>query len=152
MDWDGTCVPHRFPEQPREWLPGAVAALRKLSSVGEVVIFSCRVARFQFGSELVLRNPAQVQAERQYIRSMLDMEGLRDITIWLKDYKPPAVAYVDDRAVHYNGRPGAWDALVPKLLIMAGLEPFPSEEDEFKQRVKAMMDENKDILDKLEGR
>jgi hypothetical protein len=123
VDWDGTCVPHRFPEQPREWLPGAVAALRKLSSVGEVVIFSCRVARFQFGNEQTLRNPAQVQVERNYIRSMLDAEGLWDITLWLKDYKPPAVAYVDDKAVHYNGRPGAWDALVPKLLIMAGLEP-----------------------------
>jgi hypothetical protein len=59
---------------------------------------------------------------------MLDAEGLWDITLWLKDYKPPAVAYVDDKAVHYNGRPGAWDALVPKLLIMAGLEPvFPDE-------------------------
>lgn len=129
VDWDDTCVPNRFPDQPREWLPGAVWALSTLSMFVEVVVFSCRVAPYEFGDEATLRSPAKVTEEINYIRSMLDSQGLNTITVWTKNYKPPAFAYVDDKGVHYNGRKGAWAALVPKLLIMAGLDPVYHDEE-----------------------
>lgn len=120
IDWDATCVEGKWPEMGN-WLPGAVEALRELVKHGEVVIHSCRVAPYEFQAEQVRRDPAKVAEEINGIRRMLDAEGLHEVVIWTRDYKPPAVSYVDDRARRYNGRTNAWKKLVPVLLTDAGL-------------------------------
>ncbi len=103
VDWDGTCVENDFPDFG-DWLPGAVDALRELDSLGlEVVIFSCRVAPMEFGAEMFWREPEAVKAEVDGIHRMLDAEGLGHLEVWTRPYKPPAIAYVDDRAVPYRG-------------------------------------------------
>lgn len=123
VDWDGTLVEHMWPGEG-DWLPGAVDALHELVTMYRVVIFSCRVAAYEFGRENVLRPPAVTQREINYIRRMLDEAGLPQVEIWTRPFKLPAVAYVDDRAVHFKGR---WERLMPKLRAMAGAEAYPED-------------------------
>lgn len=125
VDWDGTCVEGVWPKEG-DWMPGAVDALRYLSTFCRLVVFSCRTAPVQpfpghTGEAGEARDPAEVQREINYIRRMLDEAGLMAVEIHdhTKPYKPGAVAYVDDKAVHYNGRKNAWTRLVPKLAILA---------------------------------
>lgn len=121
LDFDGTLRDNIWPSFG-EWQPGAVAVMRKLAEYGEVVVHTCRVAPFD-ADELTPRTPAVIAQEVQEIRNRLDAEGLHSVKVWTKPYKPSAVAYVDDKAVHYNGRKGAWNALLPKLLFMGGIDP-----------------------------
>jgi hypothetical protein len=129
IDWDDTCVENAYPANNGAWKPGAVAGLRELSKHGEVVIWTCRIAGWtpDEGSRLPA---AQVAFEIESIRARLREQGLDGVEVWTKEYKPPAVAYVDDKAVHYNGRKGAWKALVPKLLLLAGKDPSHLYEEE----------------------
>lgn len=122
VDWDGTCVTQAWPAKSYEWQPGAVEALRKLSGFAQVVIHTSRIAPMEWLMEEVPRNPAEVQLEINYIRQMLDDAGLEQVEIWTKPWKPGAAAYVDDKAVHYTGRKGAWDDLTDKLAAMVGRE------------------------------
>lgn len=121
IDWDGTCVSDSWPKMGK-WQPGAIEALRELSGFARVLIHTCRIAPADYGT-FAPRDPLAVDREIAAIRSMLNAAGLDAVEIWTKPYKPPAVAYVDNRAVHYNGRKGAWAALVPKLKILAGVDP-----------------------------
>lgn len=100
VDWDGTCVPSAWPERPKRWLPGAKAALRHFLSLGyDVKIHTVRThsSAFDFSGP----NPDR-EADLAYIREMLDTAGLRGVDIVLDD-KPPAVFYIDDRAVRFDG-------------------------------------------------
>lgn len=115
VDWDGTCVPLAWPEKPLEWLPGAFEALHALVSEYRVVIHTSRIAPVWPGNESP-RDPAEVQAEVNYIREMLDDAGLSVVEVWQKPWKPPAAAFIDDRAIHYRGRPNSWRNLVGKLV------------------------------------
>ena len=109
IDWDGTLVPSAWPEQPREWLPGAKRALKALDDLDyEIVIYSCRIAPFAFPSapsseDDVLRDPEETAREIRYIQSMLDSIGLGHVEIWTRAYKPPAILYIDDRAHQFDG-------------------------------------------------
>lgn len=104
VDWDGVCVKNDWPNRPTAWLPGAKRALRALDELGyEIVIFSCRVAPVQYGTDDVPRDPEETAAEIRYIQRMLDRAGLGHVEIWTRPYKPPAVAYIDDRAVAFTG-------------------------------------------------
>lgn len=122
IDWDGTCVEECWPANDGAWQPGAVAALRELSKHGQVVVHTSRIAPRQV-DELTYRSAADVAHEIESIRFRLREQGLDAVTVWTNPWKPRAVAYVDDRGVKYNGRKGAWDALVPKLLLLAGIDP-----------------------------
>lgn len=108
VDWDGTCVPSAWPEQPDTWLPGAKKALRALQELGyEIVIYSCRVAPWDFPSasdpdDDVPRNVDETSNEVAYIEQMLDDAGI-EAEVWMRNYKPPAVLYIDDRAHHFDG-------------------------------------------------
>lgn len=110
VDWDGTCVEQVYPEEG-DWLPGAVEALRVLDRHGTVVIHSVRVAPVapftstngipKPGEETPI--PEQSKQEVAYIQRMLDSVGLGHIEIWQRPYKPPAVCYIDDRAIKFDG-------------------------------------------------
>lgn len=95
VDWDGTCVEHQFSEMG-DWLPGAVEALRKLSSRADVIVHSCRV---QF------EGPAPV-------RAALDSVGLQRVKIWEGQGKPIAFLYVDDRGFTFRD----WVTDLPAVL------------------------------------
>lgn len=108
IDWDGTCVEHAYPAMG-DWLPGAVEALQHLDDEGwNIVIFSCRVAPLKPDE----RTPSDFEAEVNQIKQMLSDVGLRHVEVWLRNYKPPASFYVDDRAVHFGGD---WDAVVVEI-------------------------------------
>lgn len=111
VDWDGTCVPFAWPDRPGEWLPGAVEALKRLDEVFEVVIHSCRVAAVEFDTDDVPRDPEIVAAEIAYIKAMLESIGLDHVEVWTRPYKPPAVAYVDDRAINFS----EWERVIQKV-------------------------------------
>jgi len=98
-------------------MPGAVEALRELTKIATVIVFTSRIAVGPEGP-YPQRTPGEVQAEINFIREMLDSEGFQHVEIWTKPWKPGANAYVDDKAVHYSGRKHAWEHLVDKLSAM----------------------------------
>lgn len=101
IDWDDTLVENKWPDQG-EWLPGAVEALRELSELGEVVIYTCRTAGVDT-DEITERDVQAVATEVQRMRQMLYDQDLDDVEIWMKPYKPPALVYVDDKGLPYYG-------------------------------------------------
>lgn len=108
VDWDGVCVPERYPDRPRKWLPGAPAALAAFLAKGcDVKIHSCRT--HSMARDFNGPNPDQ-QGEVIYIRKMLDSAGLHRVGIVLDD-KPPADLYIDDRAVRFEN----WEAILREL-------------------------------------
>lgn len=119
VDWDGTCVPSAWPEQPREWMPGAVEALKEFTSYAHVVIWTARINDWDPWSMQDL-DPAHVRDEMQYIRSMLDEAGLTDVEIWTHRGKPTASVYIDDKAERYHQRPGSWRAMRQKVAMRCG--------------------------------
>lgn len=122
IDWDGTLVTNTWPAQSKVWQPGAIEALRKLTTFARVVVHTSRVAPMHWPDEVTPKDPGAVQAEINYIRQMLDDAGFPDVEIWTKPWKLGANAYVDDKGVHYTGHPKAWDHLVDKLAAMCGRE------------------------------
>ena len=131
LDWDGTLVPARWPEQPNEWMPGAVEAMKALSEHARLMVFSARTNPYDPWTSR--RRPEhEIQGEINYIRSMLDSAGLPQVGIWTREGKPSGFVYVDDRAVFYPGRPGSWPRLVPQILLRLGEEApmFPAFDQE----------------------
>lgn len=117
IDFDGTMVTNAWPEVG-EWQPGAVDALKAILKFANIVVHTCRIAPME--PDGYTPRPAYlVEAEKQKIREKLDAAGLRTIQIHDKPYKPSAAAYVDDKAVKYNGRKGAWGAMVMRLAAIA---------------------------------
>ena len=115
VDWDGTLVEGKWPEHG-DWHEGAVEFLRIFQEKYHVVISTCRTNIIHPSGDL--RDPGSVFFEKQQIRNKLDAEGLTSVELWdyeLKPYKPYAIAYIDDRAVKYPGRPGSWKALVERI-------------------------------------
>ncbi len=121
IDWDGTCVTSEWPYKSTTWMPGAVEALTELSKHARIVIHTARISPM-WTDEVTQRKPADVQAEINYIRDMLDSAGLTGIRIHTDPWKPGADAYVDDKAVHYAGRSTSWGNVTEKLLTMLGVD------------------------------
>lgn len=83
VDWDDTLV------NETGWMAGAVDFLKTLQKRGfKVVIFSCRTSYLKGATE---------------IRERLREAGLKDVELHTEPGKPLAVAYVDDRGIHFNG-------------------------------------------------
>jgi hypothetical protein len=76
--------------------PGSVAAVRRLYDHGyNLVVCSCRASA-----------PKQREDIRAYVRKHYG------IIVTVSDTKPPAVVYIDDRAVEYRGD---WDEVLEKV-------------------------------------
>jgi len=128
LDWDGTLVPARWPEQPTEWMPGAVLAMNAMHNAGlKLVVHSARMNPYDpwTGQKL---DPGKVAREGQYIRAMLDRQGLTYVDIWDRAGKPSGSAYVDDKGYRYTGSKRAWEAMANTLIMhLAKQEPdFPA--------------------------
>lgn len=128
VDWDGTAVPAMWPEKPTEFMPGFVEAMRRFHAAGmKIIIFTARISPYDpWTSE---RRPAEVtDAEIAYIRGMLDDHGLDFVDIWVKEGKPGASVYVDDKAERYHGCNGCWRRMTDKVMTRLGAEEayFPA--------------------------
>lgn len=121
VDFDGTLVENAWPGIG-DWKPGAIEAMYRLHEAGfKLVLFSARLSPVDpfTGDERAIDI---VLTERNRVRDMLDKAGLRFMDIWTKSGKPGAVAYIDDRAERYNGRPGSWKRVVERILAREGLD------------------------------
>ena len=119
VDWDGTCVPETWPEQPSMWQE-AVEALGEFLDAGlEVMIFSTRLAPRKVDERAHVHTEDWLR-EYHYIRAALDDEGLEQVGIWTKPWKPGGIAYIDDKGVRYTGN---WDDVVSVVLGNAGGDP-----------------------------
>lgn len=113
VDWDGTCVEDAWPAMG-DWLPGAIDALKHLSSLGSVTIWSCRTNPVY--RDLTPRPIGESVAEVNAIREMLDKAGLR--TVDIHDHKlgkPSADFYIDNKALRYTGRNRSWKVLLERI-------------------------------------
>lgn len=120
LDWDGTLVKSAWPAQTREWMPGAVEAVKRLHATGrfQFVVFSARLNPHEYQTGYtVLRDPASVAADTHYIRDMLDWAGLTFVDIYTKPGKPSGEVYVDDKAERYNGHAKSWAKLADKIML-----------------------------------
>lgn len=119
IDWDGTLVPAKWPERPREWMPGAVEFLQDATQYAHVIVFSARTRREDpFTQERI--DPELVQEEIDYIRGMLDAYQLQAVKIWTRHGKPSGDIYIDDKGERYNQRPGSWRTLQQKCRLRFG--------------------------------
>lgn len=128
VDWDGTLVPSMWPEQPSEFMPGAVQAMFQLHNAGfRLMVFSARLSPFDPVTHRT-RPKAVVAQEYEYVRGLLDEKGLTFVDIWRLPGKAPGSVYVDDKAIRYTGRPGSWRAVTEKVLaLLKAEEPrFPA--------------------------
>jgi hypothetical protein len=120
VDWDSTLVEDLYPEQG-DWLPGAVSALHELNRHGDIIIFSCRVAPYEFPTQRnpeddIARDPETLATTIARMQAMLDEVGLGHVEIWQRPYKPNATVYIDDKAVRFTGNwvdtlDGVYDAM-----------------------------------------
>lgn len=81
VDWDATLV-----DSDDNFLPGALDALRQLSSVANIIIHSCR-GNYYEGAV--------------WITGRLSAEGI-PAEVWTAPGKPLADVYIDDRAVRFT--------------------------------------------------
>ena len=109
VDWDNTLVQEykedgtRYWPDSGDWLPGAVDALRQLSSYGRVAIFSLRTHLYEVG-DLEPRSYSDVEYQYDLMRKMLDAAGLRDVEVYDTGRgKPPARYIIDDKGVRFAG-------------------------------------------------
>jgi hypothetical protein len=121
VDWDGTCVEQKWPAQG-DWLPGAVKALKRLVKDYRVLIYTTRIVGVSYYDWNEVLPRESVQGEIKYIRRMLDEAGLEEVGIF-ESYpggipgKLSAAAYIDDKAVPFNG---SWIAALGKLKRLVG--------------------------------
>lgn len=112
VDWDGTCVDEVWPGMG-DWLPGAVEALRELSSKGKTVIWSLRCSEYE-EDDRTLRPVGAALAEANGIRRMLDAAGLENVEVYANGRgKPPGRFYIDDRAIHFK----SWDQALTEVEV-----------------------------------
>lgn len=120
VDFDGTIVEHRFPEIGPIY-PGAKEALQKLSEKYTIVISSCRASALfrKLNPESAI--PDQHPPDgRDYVKEMEDFLVKNEIPFDRIDRgdegKVVAVAYIDDRAVHFNPRERPWPVIAEAIL------------------------------------
>lgn len=77
--------------------PGAQDAMRELLAAGfSVVVFSTRAL------DRVVRGMVQ-EGQSDLMRAWLYRHGFPQLEIWKEAGKPMGIAYIDDRAVRFNG-------------------------------------------------
>ncbi len=111
IDWNHTLVAEGW-DGPYTFLLGAAEALRDFLGLGyQVKVHSCVLHSKDFDE--VAPCDTQKRAKNYwYIRDLLDSEGLQDVEIITEVDKPPAVWYIDDKAIHFDG---SWRKVVRKI-------------------------------------
>jgi len=121
VDLDGTILERTWPKLG-DYMPGAVEALKRFNDAGfQVVVHSCRLSPLM-PDHATKRDPAVVRSAVNEVRAKLDDAGLTFVDIYTGCGKPSGIAYIDDRAERYAGRPGSWDKVAKKVLMRAGKE------------------------------
>lgn len=101
VDLDGTLVEERWPELG-DWLPGAQDFLRRALKRGfRVQVHSCRLHSCE-PDTFEKRDLHEQTAEMCRVRKLLDDAGFQAVEIVRED-KPPAKVYLDDRAIRFDG-------------------------------------------------
>ena len=116
VDIDGTIFKLAWPGLG-EWIPGAANFLRTLMENGyEVVLYSTRLAPTEV-DEVTPRGQQTCDEELNRVVLRLAEEGLQDLRIWDKPWKPGAIAYIDDKAVVADGD---WRRTLKDVARLAG--------------------------------
>jgi hypothetical protein len=107
VDWDGCCVQEIWPREG-DWLPGAQDALRALAAQYDVWIWTTRIVGREYEDWHRVVSEEKVAKQIAYIRRMLDEADLGSVNIFVSypDHgvgKLSAKAYVDDRAIRFEG-------------------------------------------------
>ena len=90
VDFDGTCVTHRFPEVGED-CPGAVKVLKNLASEGhQLVLYTVRSGKYLESAVDWFRDREIPLAGRQYAPGQTD---------WTQSNKCYANVYIDDAAL-----------------------------------------------------
>lgn len=96
VDFDGTCVEHRFPEVGPD-IPGAVESLRKFASVGaKIILWTMRSARGNPEEALVLEDAIRWFQDRGIPLFGVNCNPTQDS--WTSSPKVYAHIYIDDAA------------------------------------------------------
>jgi hypothetical protein len=101
-----------------------------MQKFSRVTIFTMRASPYEIDG-FTERPPHLVRQEIMTIEERLADAGLRGVTVWQRLGKPPAIAFIDDRGIRFNGRNGAWPPIVDKCKILCNqiVELFPEYED-----------------------
>lgn len=125
VDYDGTICENAWPEHG-DFKPGAIEALKEIQKHARIVIHTARTSPMELDG--FTERPRQVVLnEVAKINARLFSAGLRGFTVWQGQGKPGAIVFIDDRAIRFNDRPGAWKAITQKVLIKVKAAPdlFP---------------------------
>lgn len=116
IDLDGTIAKEDSEDlMANEPQPGAREALRQLMDSGfEVVVFTCRTSKQG-------RPGLDVASEADEVKEWLEKYDIPYSKIDLGyQGKPHAEAYVDNKAIHYDGGTSDWEKVVNLILSRAG--------------------------------
>lgn len=104
IDFDGTIVDHEFPEIGN-LKPGAKEAIERIIERYDVVISSCR-------SSNMFKNERNYRDHVQEMKEFLEKNEIPFTRIDMGDEgKVVAIAYIDDRAVKYDGLSDSWEKI-----------------------------------------
>lgn len=116
LDIDGTIFTLKWPALG-EWVPGAANFIRTLQANGlDVVLYSTRLSHFEI-DEVTPRQQRDIDDELNRIHLRLAEEGLQDLPLWDKPWKPGALAYIDDKAIHADGD---WRRILKEVAARTG--------------------------------
>ena len=116
VDFDKTIAEDRYPSIGRP-MPGAKRALERLKAAGyRIVVFSCRL------TDDPGKPPGEAARQKKLMEGWLEANGIPfDSVDDGHGGKPHAAHIVDDKALHYGGREGDWDAICD--YILSGAKP-----------------------------
>jgi hypothetical protein len=111
IDWNHTLVNEGW-DGPYTFLPGAADALRDFIGLGyQVKVHSCVLHSKDFDEVAPCDNQKRAK-NYWYMRDLLDSYRCQAVEIITEVDKPPAVHYIDDKAIHFDGN---WRKVVRKV-------------------------------------
>lgn len=112
VDWNLTLVNEKW-RGPFTWTEGAPEALRAFLKAGyEVKIHTCTLYTKTWKGSAPVDHQDRAK-QYWFMRDLLDKEGFEEIEIITDIDKPPAIFYIDDKALNFNGN---WGKVVRRVL------------------------------------